>query len=805
MSQVIEHKPYISADQKIPEFTLGPIIIGTLLGIVFGASSLYLVLKVGMTISASIPVAVISITLFRYLAVTFGFRKATILENNIVQTAGSAGESIAFGVGVTMPALLLMGEEMETIRVMTVAIFGGLLGILMMIPLRRGLIVEQHGKLTYPEGTACAEVLIVGEQGGMNALTVFSGFGLGALYKLFSYGLRCWPDTPSTILTFFNRTWKKGIQVAGEFSPELLGVGYIIGPATGCIMMAGAALSWLVIVPLIKMFGEALATPVYPGVLPIAQMDNDAIRSAYILYIGAGAVSMGGLISVFSSIPIIWNSVKNGISDLRGGSTEKKTRTEDDLPIIFVIIGSIALTLAIWLTPMLKINLVGAVMIMVFGFIFVTVSSRCTGEIGSSSNPISGMTVSTLLLTCIIFVGLGWTGVSYRVTALSIAAVVCIAASNGGTTSQDLKTGFLVGGTPRYQQLAILIGALTSALVIGYTLLALNEAATVYVRPQVPIHINISQDQLTLKEKLRGPEAQFDKNEYFVYYMKEATTTVGLDQGKYLLDASGNVKFFVDPGVQGTHKYHECNIVNEPFTGTQPDISIASLTDKEHLRGPSAEKDKKEYFVYDVEKESAGLKAGHYLVDPNGKIVYKVNLGTPLKKLGAPQANLFALMIDGILTQKLPGMLVVVGMFIALIMELAQVSSLPFAVGLYLPFSSSVPIFIGGLVRWLVDRSTAKKSQGGVQEITETETSPAVLFCSGLIAGGSIMGVVVTLIQGFWEDLFKSLDFSNALASLGDPDRLSTLLFLLMAFFIYSVGRQWILSPKAEAEPAKPA
>src|SRR5512141_1851503 len=483
--------PYIAPETILRELSPIPVIVGAILGLIFGASSLYLVLKVGLTVSASIPVAVISIALFR-LASKFGARDATILENNIVQTAGSAGESIAFGVGVTMPAIMILGFDLEISRVALVAVLGGLLGILMMIPLRRALIVAQHGKLKYPEGTACAEVLKAGAsdesraaaspaaraeealRGGthLSARTIFTGFGVGLAYKTVMVALKGWKDVPEKV---FGKPFTAG-SVAAEISPELLGVGYIIGPRISATLCAGGVLAFLVLIPLIMFFGDAIPGPLAPGGVPISKMGPGQIRSAYVLYIGAGAVAAGGIISLLRAFPVIVHGLREGVRDigLTQGAASRR-RTDDDLPMKIVFAGIAALILAIVLSPPLHMNLLGAILIVAFGFLFVTVSSRLTGEIGSSSTPISGMTVATLLLTCLVFLVVGWTGGTYYVTALSVGAIVCIAASNGGTTSQDLKTGFLVGATPRLQQLAILIGAFASALVLGPILLKLND------------------------------------------------------------------------------------------------------------------------------------------------------------------------------------------------------------------------------------------------------------------------------------------------------------------------------------------
>ena len=669
-----EHHPYVPDEAIIPEFTWSAVLVGAVLGILFGASSLYLVLKVGMTISASIPVAVLSITLFRLMQRWFGIRRATILENNIVQTTGSAGESIAFGVGVTMPALLLMGFEMEITRVLVVSVLGGALGILMMIPLRRAFIVKQHEQLRYPEGTACADVLIVGEQGGATAMTVFGGFGIAFLYQCLCRGLRLWKDVPAQALD-----WFKGAVPALEADPALLGVGYIIGTRIAAIMTAGGVLAYLVFVPAIHFFGDALAGPLYPGTTLIRDMDEDAVRNAYILYIGAGAVATGGILSLFQAMPLIFGSIVSGLRDLRaGGGPVSTRRTDRDMPMSVVAIGSLVLVLAIWVTLPLDqlfgwVNLVAAILIVLFGFLFVTVSSRLTGEIGSSSNPISGMTVATLLLTCLIFLMLGWTDSAHRLIALSVAAIVCIASSNGGTTSQDLKTGYLVGATPRHQQVAIIVGSITSALVIGWILVLLNQAGTVYStkdlpKPAVPIDVT---------ELAKTDQAPGDPTSYHVWHAGKENPQKA-PQGKYLVDDQGRVRYLVDPGINGR--------------------------------------------------------------------ISRDNEGNEVQKYTAPKARLMELITDGILNRRLPWTLVLLGVGIALVLELCGVPSLPFAVGVYIPLSSSTPIFVGGLVRWLVERFT-KKSQAKPQSESESEMSPGVLLSTGFIAGGAIAGVLIALVS----------------------------------------------------------
>ncbi len=754
MSSSPSFEPYIAPTTRLAELTPRAVILGTLLGMVFGASSLYLVLKVGLTVSASIPVAVISITLFR-LASKIGLKDATILENNIVQTAGSAGESIAFGVGVTMPAILILGFNLELTRVMLVAVLGGLLGILMMIPLRRALIVHQHGVLKYPEGTACAEVLKAGASdesrreasesakaearaaasaglaAGTSARTIFAGFGIGLAYKTVMVALKGWKDVPERI---FGAPLAAG-SVAAEISPELLGVGYIIGPRIASVMCAGGVLAYLLLIPLIKFFGAGMTAALPPGTVPIGEMSPNQIRGAYILYIGAGAVAAGGIVSLARSLPTIWHGLKEGLRDV-GASRGKVDphRTEHDLSMKVVGIGIVALIAAIMLAPQLHMNLLGALLIIVFGFLFVTVSSRLTGEIGSSSNPISGMTVATLLFTCLIFLLVGWTGGAHYVTALSVGAIVCIAASNGGTTSQDLKTGFLVGGTPRLQQIAILIGALASALILGPILLRLNDAATVYVPIQeVAPGLRTDPAGLTSLERIEGPQARTDSNAYRVWHK---TNLEHGPAGKYLVDERGDAVYLVDPGINGVHN-------------VRPD-------------------------------------------------------GSEVRKFDAPKATLMSYIIKGILDRQLPWGLVMFGVMIALVLEMAAIPSLAFAVGVYLPLSSSSPIFLGGMIRWLVDRKRrhalrdAKLSEE--QLAAESDKSPGVLLSSGYIAGGAIAGIIIAFMAGVFDqvDLKLTRWARENNPSFDGPwaDLLSFLPFVALMVLLYFVGREKLLTGK---------
>lgn len=733
------------------ELTWRALLTGTVLGMVFGASSLYLTLKVGLTVSASIPVAVISLALFRGLS-KLGLRDSTVLENNITQTAGSAGESIAFGVGVTMPAILILGFDLEVTRVMMVAVLGGLLGILMMIPLRRALIVKEHNILKYPEGTACAAVLKAGASdacceaaspaakeemrsinspGGSNAVgakVIFGGFGLGLLYKILMVALKGWKDVPEKI---FAAPFKAG-SVSVEVSPELLGVGYIIGTRIASLMCAGGVLAYLLIIPLIKFFGENINGIVPPGTMPISEMSPNQIRGAYVLYIGAGAVAAAGIISLFRSLPTIWHGLRGGLADFRltarAGSTEAADvpRTDRDLPLKFVAIGIIVLIIGIIATPALNMNLLGAILIIVFGFLFVTVSSRLTGEIGSSSNPISGMTIATLLFTCLIFLLVGWTGGAYYVTALSVGAIVCIAASNGGTTSQDLKTGFLLGSTPKLQQVAILFGAFASALIMGPILLQLNNAAIVYV-PAAKIAPGLVTDasKLTHPEKIFGPQARDDSNTYFSWHK---TDSAGGPPGKYLVDQTGHAVWFVDPGINGT--------VTE-----RPD-------------------------------------------------------GSKVRKFDAPKATLVSYIIKGVLDRKLPWALVLLGIMCSITLEMCGIPSLAFAVGVYLPLSTSSPIFIGGLIRWLVDASRRRRLRNLSDEqlAAEGDRSAGVLLSSGYIAGGAIAGIVIAFLAGAFDRIDTALnDWSEA----HNPffhgpwsDLLALIPFVLICALLYFVGRE---------------
>lgn len=821
-------RPFVPPTVRMLELTPFSLILGVVLGFIFGASSLYLVLKVGLTVSASIPVAVISITVFRLLS-KFGMRDGTILQNNIVQTGGSAGESIAFGLGVTMPAIMILGFDLEIWRIMLVAVLGGLLGILMMIPLRRALIVEQHGMLKYPEGTACAEVLkaaasresleaanktqttsnaaIVNEEAAGGGKVIFSGFGIGLLYQSAMGAFKLWRDTPQKI---FAAPFKAG-SISAEISPALLGVGYIIGPRIASIMCAGGVLAYLVLIPAIKFFGEHATGAIPPGAIPISEMSPNEIRSAYILYIGAGAVAAGGIISLFRSLPTIWHGLRGGLADLRRSHTARQNvpRTDQDLSMKVVIGGCLALIAVMMAVPQLNLqwNILGAVLIIAFGFLFVTVSSRLTGEIGSSSNPISGMTVATLLLTCSVFLIVGWTGPHYYVTALSIGGIVCIAASNGGTTSQDLKTGFLVGATPKYQQIAILAGALVSAIALGPILLKLNEVYTVYVpqttytavQQSVAIPPGVSPSSLgPFNEATKPPKA----GNYRILKNDGAATISMLDPGEYLVDENGKVVYKIDK--------------NFPLDLRAPPDQLGA---PEKLKGPQASSDLNTYRGWQ-RLDSQGGPAQRYLVRDDGVPIYLVDPGingthrvrpdgSAVAKFDAPKATLMSYIIKGILSQKLPWALVLLGVMIAIVLEMSGIPSLAFAVGVYLPLSSSSPIFIGGLIRWLVDHylrgKFRHKNLSETEMTAEGDKSRGVLLASGYIAGGALAGIVIAFMAGVpsLADISKRIeDWStahNPFFNGAHADLLATLPFLILCILLYLAGRDAILAARARS------
>jgi len=715
------HQPYIPAAQSPAELTARSLLLGAVLGLIFGASSVYLALKIGLTVSASIPIAVLSITIFRALG------RATILENNITQTVGSAGESIAAGVVFTIPAILLMGYDLDITRVAVLAVVGGVLGILMMIPLRRALIVKEHGNLTYPEGTACAEVLIAGDKGGIHAKTVFHAFGIAFAYKFLMSGLRLWREVPTKILGFF-----KGAEVQMEVSPELMGVGYIIGPRIAGYLFAGGILAYLVLMPAIKLYGESMLAPMYPATKLIRNMSAGEIRAAYVFYIGAGAVATGGIIALARALPTIIGAFAAGFADLRksrlGQAVTSRLRTDDDLPIALTAIGAVVLALVLALLPQIGVNLLGALLIVTFGFFFTTVSSRICGQIGSSANPISGMTIAALIGTASIFLLLGWTGIDHRVQAISIACVIAVAAANAGATSQDLKTGFLVGATPRRQQIGIIVGAVTSAVIVGWTLTLLNKA---YEYPVPERHAAftapaasccpLNQDVAVLDQQRSGFRIaggdSIDHNSYQV--IRVYVETSGVPPGKYLVDsATRQIRYVVDPGIGGRIREYE---------------------------------------------------------------------GRTLTRLDSPKATLMALITDGILTHRLPWTLVLIGVFISVAIELIGIQSLPVAVGVYLPLSTSAGIFVGGIARWLIERRVKSEARS----LADIESGPGVLFSSGLIAGGAIAGIVIAAIagaKGSAEWLSEVARLSHRLGVVAGSNLFALGLFALLGALLYRIA-----------------
>lgn len=689
----VSFKPFISPEARHPELTLRALVLGSLLSVVFGATSVYLGLKVGLTVSASIPSAVIAMMLFRSRS------HSTILENNITQTVASAGESIAAGVVFTVPALIFLGFDLEVFRIFLLALTGGILGILFMIPLRRYLIVKEHGKLAYPEGTACAEILMAGQSGGAQARNVFKGLGVGAAYKFCMGGdggaLKFWNGLP---------TWTPRAYPAStinlEVSPELLGIGYIIGYRIAALMVAGGVLSWLVLIPMIAFFGQAASQALFPATKPLASMGVDEIYRDYVKYIGAGAVTAGGIFSLLRALPSIVSSFRSSLKQLRDVGNHKQealSRTERDIPIVVVLAGSALLTGFIWLLPQLQVNFLSALLIVIFGFFFAVVASRLTGEVGSSSCPNSGMAIATLIGTCLIFVALGLANdARYSAMALSVGAIVCIASSNAGTTSQDLKTGFLVGATPIYQQTGLIIGVLTSVAVIGWTLVYLNRNFTTYERIDLPIKLTVWQNET----RARGPDDQ-------TYVNIRVKNHPQLPDARYLADlADGSVRFREVPGVEN---------------------------------------------------------------------------------LQAPQAKLMSVVIRGILDRKLPWGLILFGILIAVVIELCGVNSLAFSVGVYLPLSSTAPIFVGGLVRKLSD-----KVYGRVEDdMSETE---GTLFSSGLIAGGALVGILVAGIVGAGMDAQFALG-ERWMPHLSQSRLLGVGVFAALAFWLFQ---------KARPAPAKP-
>ena len=726
-SQPLVFRPFVAPSEHRPEFTFRAILLGSVFGIVFGAVTVYVGLRAGLTVAASIPIAVLSISILR------AFGRASILENNIVQTTGNAGQSVAAGVIFTLPALIFLGFDLEYSRIFMLALIGGWLGVLFMIPLRRQLIVDEHENLKYPEGTACAEVLIAGERGGSFASRVFLGLGLGAVYTFFQNEnlFKAWPGTPEFQPDFGPQHILKGASVKADATPEYLGVGYIIGPRIAGVIFAGGVLSWLVLMPLIYFFGKALPNPVYPGTIPIGQMGPSQLWSTYIRPMGAGAVAASGLITLLRTLPTIFSALATGFKNLRPGaaSAVKPIRTENDLSMSVVVFGSILIVALMFFFLQFKpvpgayvgwaANLAAALLVVVFGFLFVTVSSRIVGLIGSSANPISGMTIATLMATSAIFLVMGWTTPAFGALAITIGGVVCIAAANAGDTSQDLKTGYLVGSTPRYQQIALMIGVVVSTIAIGFTLNLMNTGLQEFRSAQQPWDINASH-----------------------------------------------------PGVAIQTDAHR-------------------LPQQIHVLGPnqtSTPHDKSEYIVLNA-LGSAELADGKYLYSPaSHQIEVQWIQGIGSEKAAAPQARLMATVINGILTRKLPWGLVLLGVFLVIGVELLGVRSLSFAIGSYLSIGTTLAIFCGGMVRWFVD--AAVKKAGGDTADSESEISPGSLFASGLIAAGGIVGLIGVALKGYETTFKDSRDLLNFPHTFLDNNYVSVLAFAALAFSLYYFARK---------------
>jgi putative OPT family oligopeptide transporter len=715
--------PFVAAGENRPEFTVRAVILGALFGIIFGGVTVYVGLRAGLTVAASIPIAVISISLLRHNG------KPSVLETIIVQTAGNAGQSIAAGVIFTLPALIFLGFDLEYFRIFMLALIGGYLGVLFMVPLRRPLIVEEHGVLQYPEGTACADVIKAGSSGGSTASRVFFGLGLGAVYAAFQNGnlFGAWPSTPEYRPDFGPEHVLKGSSIKADATAEYLGVGYIIGPKTAGIIFAGGVFSWLVLMPLLYFFGKNLATPVYPGTVPIAQMGPSELWATYIRPMGAGAVAAAGLITLFKTLPTIIGALKSGLKTMGigGASAQRPVRTEQDLSMGFAVVGAIALIvlmfLFLWLKPVpgaqvgLLANIGASVLVVFFGFLFVTVSSRIVGLIGSSANPISGMTIATLMATSAIFLVSGWTAPAFGALAITIGGVVCIASAEAGDTSQDLKTGYLIGATPIKQRFAFFIGITVSTIAIGVTLNLMN---------------------LGMQEFREAPRS---------WNMNAPHPGVAVQE-----DPHGLINQFPVKADNGTTTMHH----------------------------------KSEYVVLNA-LGSTELADGKYLYSPQtGRIEVQWIPGIGSEKAAAPQARLMATVINGILSRKLPWGLVMLGVFLVIAVELLGIRSLSFAVGAYLSIGTTLAIFTGGVVRWLVD-SAIKKAGGS----DEGDVSSGSLFASGLIAAGGLMGLL-GVINAYVQMQFNMPNYIGFPHTFLSHDIVSVIAFLMLAFSLYYFARK---------------
>jgi putative OPT family oligopeptide transporter len=709
-------QPYVSATETRPELTPRALVLGCIFGLLFGAVTVYVGLRAGLTVGASIPIAVLSISVLR------AFGRASILENNIVQTTGNSGQSIASGVIFTLPALIFLGFDLEYSRIFVLALLGGLLGVLFMIPLRRQLIVKEHGKLTYPEGTACADVLLAGERGGSFAGRVFLGLGLGGIYTMFQNDnlFGAWPSTPD-----YQPAWFRGSAIRADVTPEYLGVGYIIGPRVAGLLFAGGVFSWLVLMPAIYFFGSHFPQAIYPGTKPIAQMSPSELWASYIRPMGAGAVAASGLITLIKTMPTIFGALRAAMGNLsrRGEEKSAPLRTDDDLNFGVVVGGSLLLVLLMWVfltfkpVPGAQVgrleNLAASLLVAFFGFLFVTVSSRIVGLIGSSSNPVSGMTIATLMATSAIFLVKGWTAPAFGALAITIGGVVCIAAANAGDTSQDLKTGFLIGATPRKQQIALVIGACVSTLAIGATLELMNQGLAEFRQTAKPWDSAVAHSGVQVEEQ--------HFHQTWIHVINSNKTVDTRPGGNYVL----------------------LNALNSP-----------ELADGKYLYNPISQQIEVQWIQ-----------------------------GIGSEKAAAPQARLMATVVNGILGRKLPWGLVLLGVFLVIAVELLGVRSLSFAVGAYLSIATTLAIFAGGVVRWMIDSAVEKAE-------SESEISPGSLYASGLIAAGGIVGLMGVALK-LYETAVGKQDLLLFPAS--NPlhhDWVSVLMFVLLAGSLYYFARK---------------
>lgn len=631
--------PYVAATTTLPEATLRAILLGSLISIVFGAANAYLGLKLGMTVSASIPAAVISMAVLRSM-----FKNVSVLENNMVQTIGSAGESLAAGVIFTIPAFFIWNEtipgyhyEISQSQIILFSLLGGALGIFFMIPLRKYLVEREHETLSFPEGTACAEIIIAGDEGGGKAKSVFIGIAVGALHKIMMTGARLWSES----VNYDFKKVLKGGYVGIDATAALLGVGYIIGPRIAALMMSGAVIGYLAIGPLIAYIGDFIPNVIIPpGDIPIAQMSTGQLRNFYIKYLGVGAVALGGFVSLIKSLPTILHSFRSGIAQMTGGRSASDTpRTDQDMPMSVVLIGSILVSIIIWMIPGIQLNFLGVLLAVIFGFFFVVVAARIVGLVGSSSSPVSGMTIATLLVTCLILLNFGVGGITGMITAMSIGTIVCIAVCMSGDIAQDLKTGYLLGATPKVQQRFEFVGLITSAVTMG--------------------------------------------------------------------------------------------------------------------------------FVVFILAESFGFQTPN---NPNGLL--------------APQANVMATIVQGLmLSEGLPWGPIMVGVTIAAGVELLGVSSLPFAIGLYLPLSLSMPILLGGMIAFLVKKTSRDSSDA------KTRQEKGILFGSGLVAGDALIGVGVAFViyvSDTYREFYEGFEAVSMSGSMGT--------WLSLGSFALLMGIFWMMS-----------